>query len=310
MRWVVPGMVPEGVALLAGKPKLGKSWLAMGLCVAVASGGVAFGNVRVEKGSALYLALEDNERRLQFRLKKILARTEVPDGLHYSVECPRLDEGGVEAVEGWLRSRPDARLVVIDTLAKIRPRQRRGANAYQEDYEALEALLPLAARHNVAVLVVHHLRKMAASDPLDEVNSSIGLTGGVEKEVTQDVLFAPIVLEEHVGKLYRAFIGSGAIGFLRHAEIATKLIQAQDHAANRIEPLREGHSWLPQVHAPEGHLEEGPGYGAAIVRCHSEVAIQLHVESALIAVEPKRLLATSWSNFDFPRCEHPEPSVA
>ena len=180
VRWVVPGMVPEGVALLAGKPKLGKSWLALGLCVAVASGGVAFGNVRVEKGSALYLALEDNERRLQFRLKKILAGTEAPDGLHYSVECPRLDEGGVEAVEGWLRSRPDARLVVIDTLAKIRPRQRRGANAYQEDYEALEALLPLAARHNVAVLVVHHLRKMAASDPLDEVNSSIGLTGGVD----------------------------------------------------------------------------------------------------------------------------------
>lgn len=127
VRWVVPGMVPEGVALLAGKPKLGKSWLAMGLRVAVASGGVAFGNVRVEKGSALYLALEDKERRLQFRLKKILARTEVPDGLHYSVECPRLDEGGVEAVEGWLRSRPDARLVVIDNLAKIRPRQRRGA---------------------------------------------------------------------------------------------------------------------------------------------------------------------------------------
>jgi len=180
VRWVVPGMVPEGVALLAGKPKLGKSWLALGLCVAVASGGVAFGNVRVEKGSALYLALEDNERRLQFRLKKILAGTEVPNRLHYSIECPRLGEGGVEAIERWLRSRQDARLVVIDTLAKIRPRQRRGANAYQEDYEALEALLPLAARHNVAILVVHHLRKMAASDPLDEVNSSIGLTGGVD----------------------------------------------------------------------------------------------------------------------------------
>jgi hypothetical protein len=180
VRWVVPGMVPEGVALLAGKPKLGKSWLALGLCVAVATGGVAFGNVHVEKGSALYLALEDNERRLQFRLKKILARSKVPEGLHYSIECPRLGDGGVEAIESWLRSRPDARLVVIDTLAKIRPRQRRGANAYQEDYEALEALLPLAARYNVAVLVVHHLRKLAASDPLDEVNSSIGLTGGVD----------------------------------------------------------------------------------------------------------------------------------
>ena len=180
VRWVVPGMVPEGVALLAGKPKLGKSWLALGLSVAVASGGVAFGNVGVEKGSALYLALEDNERRLQFRLQKVLAGTRVPEGLHYSIECPRLDEGGVDAIEGWLSSRPDSRLVVIDTLAKIRPRQRRGANAYQEDYEALEALLPLAARHNVAILVVHHLRKMAASDPLDEVNSSIGLTGGVD----------------------------------------------------------------------------------------------------------------------------------
>jgi DNA-binding transcriptional ArsR family regulator len=172
--------VPEGVALLAGKPKFGKSWLALGLCVAVASGGVAFGNVRVERGASLYLALEDNERRLQFRLEKFLAGTEAPDGLHHSVECPCLDEGGVKAIEDWLGSRPDARLVVIDTLAKIRPRQRRGANAYQEDYEALEALLPLAARYNLAVLVVHHLRKMAAADPLDEVNSSIGLTGGVD----------------------------------------------------------------------------------------------------------------------------------
>ena len=130
VRWIVPGIVPEGVALLAGKPKLGKSWLALGLFVAVASGVVAFGTVRVEKGAALYLALEDNDRRLQFRLAKILARAEVPDGLHYSIKCPRLDEGEVEAIEDWLSSRPDARLVVIDTLAKIRPRQRRGANTY------------------------------------------------------------------------------------------------------------------------------------------------------------------------------------
>ena len=74
------GMVPEGVALLAGKPKLGKSWLALGLCVAVASGGVAFGNVRVEKGSALYLALEDNERRLQFVSRRSLPGPRYPTG--------------------------------------------------------------------------------------------------------------------------------------------------------------------------------------------------------------------------------------
>jgi AAA domain len=93
--------------------------------------------------------------------------------------CPRLDEGGLEAVAGWLENHPDARLIVLDTLAKIRPRAA-GRNIYQEDYEALETLLPLAAEHNAAIAVVHHLRKQSAADPLDEINSSIGLTGGVD----------------------------------------------------------------------------------------------------------------------------------
>jgi len=179
VRWVVPGILPEGVALLAGKPKLGKSWLALGLCVAVAAGGYTLGNVPVERGSALYLALEDNERRLQSRFGKVLSQAEPPTGLDYTTLCPRLDEGGLEAVAGWLENHPDARLVVFDTLAKIRPRAA-GKNVYQDDYEALETLLPLAAEHNAAIVVVHHLRKQSAADPLDEINSSIGLTGGVD----------------------------------------------------------------------------------------------------------------------------------
>jgi len=179
VRWVVPGILPEGVALLAGKPKLGKSWLALGLCVAVAAGGYALGSVPVERGAALYLGLEDNERRLKSRLGKVLSRAEPPTGLDYATFCPRLDEGGLEAVAGWLENYPDARLVVVDTLAKIRPRAA-DKNIYQEDYQALEALLPLAAEHNAAIVVVHHLRKQSAADPLDEVNSSIGLTGGVD----------------------------------------------------------------------------------------------------------------------------------
>ena len=85
---------------------------------------------------------------------------------------PKLDEGGVEALSAWLRERPDARLVAVDTLAKIRPRTR-GQNVYQEDYAALEELLPLAAEHRVAIVVVHHTRKMAAADPLDEITLSI-----------------------------------------------------------------------------------------------------------------------------------------
>ena len=178
VRWGVRGLLPEGVTLLAGKPKLGKSWLALGLCVAVAASGVALGARQVEQGDVLYLALEDNRRRLHKRLGKMLCGP-APDGLEIATSWPKLDEGGVEALGAWLGEHPEARLVAVDTLAKIRPRTR-GQNIYQEDYAALEQLLPLAAEHKVAIMVVHHTRKMAAADPLDEVSGSTGLTGGVD----------------------------------------------------------------------------------------------------------------------------------
>ncbi len=178
-RWVVPDVLPEGLSLLAGKPKKGKSWMALGMCEAVAAGGVAFGTRRVEQGDTLYLALEDNHKRLQKRLKKVLNGAPAPDRMHLHTEWPRLDEGGSERLDEWLTAHRQARLVVIDTLAKIR-RPASGANVYAEDYAALEKLLPLAAKHGVAIVVVHHLRKMAASDPMDEISSSTGLTAGVD----------------------------------------------------------------------------------------------------------------------------------
>lgn len=183
VREIVPGVMPEGVILFAGKPKLGKSWLALGLCVAVASGGAAFGEIPVEQGDALYLALEDNRRRINKRLGKILLGSDPPESLSIAVEARRLDEGGVEQVEAWLSEHPDARLVVVDTLAKIRPVQR-GNSVYAEDYGALERLIPLAAQYSVTILVVHHMRKMAAADPLDEISGSTGLSGGVDGIMT------------------------------------------------------------------------------------------------------------------------------
>jgi hypothetical protein len=178
-RWVVPDVLPEGLSLLVGKPKKGKSWMALGMCEAVATGGVAFGTRRVEQGDALYLALEDNHKRLQKRLKKVLNGAPAPDRMHIHTEWQRLDEGGAERLDEWLTDHPEARLVVIDTLAKIRPSVR-GSNIYTEDYAALEKLLPLAAKHGVAIIVVHHLRKMGAADPMDEISSSTGLTAGVD----------------------------------------------------------------------------------------------------------------------------------
>ena len=177
--WIVPGILPEGATILAGKPKLGKSWLALGIAAAVAAGGVALGKERVEQGSVFYLALEDNLRRLQSRLRKLLHDGAAPNRLELVTQWPRLDDGGLEALEEWLIAHPDARLVIVDTLEKIRGK-RAGKNPYGEDYQAVEPLLSSAARHNVAVLIIHHLRKQGAEDPLDEVSGSTGLTGGVD----------------------------------------------------------------------------------------------------------------------------------
>ena len=180
VRWAVPGIVPEGVTLLAGKPKLGKSWLTLDLGVAISTGGVALGTKRAEQGECLYLALEDNRRRLQRRLDKLLSGRAAPAGFHLALAWPRLDEGGAEALDEWLEAHSDTRLVVVDTLKKVRSRASGNRNVYDVDYEALEPLLPLAAEHGAAIVVVHHTRKLGADDPLDEISGSTGLSGGVD----------------------------------------------------------------------------------------------------------------------------------
>ena len=180
VKWAVPGVLPEGVTVLGGKPKIGKSWVGLGLCIAVAAGGYALGKIPVEKGRALYLGLEDNRRRFQRRLKKMLPDGKAPADLELCTEWPRQDEGGVVALQRWIDRRPDTRLVVVDTLKKFRPRDGGNRSLYDVDYEALEPLLPLAAEYGVAILVVHHLRKLEAADPLDMLSGSTGLSGGVD----------------------------------------------------------------------------------------------------------------------------------
>src|SRR5215211_729284 len=180
VRWVVPDILPEGVTFLAGKVKMGKSWMSLALCVAVASGGVALATKRVEQGEVLYLALEDHQRRLQERMRKLLPGGTAPEGLHIAVEWPRADEGGVEHLGGFLSEHPDTRLVVVDTFARFKTRATGRRTQYDEDRDAVDPLGPIAADHNVAILLVHHLREAESEDPLDMIHGSAGLTGGVD----------------------------------------------------------------------------------------------------------------------------------
>jgi hypothetical protein len=180
VRWAVPGLIAEGVNLLAGPPKVGKSWLSLGLALSVAAGTPALGSVEVEAGPVLYLALEDTGRRLKSRVGKILGGRPGPPGLTLSTTCPPLPEGGANAIADWLQRHPAARLVVIDVFAKVRGRAMSTVSAYDADYAALGYVKALADKYGVAVIVVHHVRKMASEDFLEAISGTNGLAGAAD----------------------------------------------------------------------------------------------------------------------------------
>jgi hypothetical protein len=179
-RWAVPHLLPEGVSVLAGAPKLGKSWLALDVALSVPLGGMALGKLKVEPGLCLYLALEDTDRRLQQRLDTLMPNGDAPEGLHIATTWPTLPEGGMAHLRQWLTDHPDARLVVIDTLAKIRGPVFGMQNQYAADYEAISQIKKISDEFGIAFLVIHHTRKMAAEDPLDMVSGTNGITGAAD----------------------------------------------------------------------------------------------------------------------------------
>jgi hypothetical protein len=178
-RWAVKGLIPQGVTFIAGPPKLGKSIFALNIAVAVAEGGRALSHFEVEPGSVLVLALEDGERRIQARLRQ-LTGGKVSSRLEIATEWPRLDQGGLEAIDAWIALHPDARLILVDTLKMIRPTTNgHNRNAYDVDYEAIQPLTKIASQR-VPLCIIHHTRKAIAEDPLATVSGSYGLTGAAD----------------------------------------------------------------------------------------------------------------------------------
>lgn len=186
LRYVIPGYLAEGATLLAGKPKLGKSWLVLDWCISVAIGGYAMGKVKCEEGDVLYAALEDNPRRLQRRMRQVMQEKETwPQRLTLRTLMRRLGEGqekdgAIFEIKQWASEVENPRLVVIDTLAKVRPFAKANDKPYESDYNAVEPFLKLASDLQIAIVIVHHTRKMDADDPLDQVSGTTGLTGGVD----------------------------------------------------------------------------------------------------------------------------------
>ena len=178
IRYTVSSYIAEGLTVLAGAPKIGKSWMALNIAVAVAGDRPAFGSVPCQHGDVLYLALEDNLRRLQGRLLK--TGVDAPERLTFCTDWPTLADGAVAQIKTWAEQANNPTLVIVDVLAKVRDAANGRDSAYDGDYRTLTGLQALAGRIGLAIVAVQHTRKMDADDPFDSVSGTRGLTGAAD----------------------------------------------------------------------------------------------------------------------------------
>lgn len=180
--WVVSGLLPEGLTLFAARPKIGKSWMALNISVCITHGLDIFETMRGEQGDVLYLALEDQQRRLKSRYEQMTAPHH-HNGAHrlsLTTACPRLSMGGEEFIEKWVKNSENPRMVVVDTVGKVRPRRGKSDDQYSDTYDDMTLLKELADDLSIGVLGIHHTRKTAADDALEEVLGSTGFTGAAD----------------------------------------------------------------------------------------------------------------------------------
>ncbi|MBF0185324.1 MAG: AAA family ATPase [Magnetococcales bacterium] len=181
VEWCVTGLLSTpGVYLMAGAPKAGKSWLCLHLLLSVAYGRRVFGSLFAAQGTALYVSLEDHQRRLQNRISQV-CHDQPTGNVHFALEWPRIDQGGVDLLDKWLTRHLGTRLVILDTLARIKPPRGRNGDLYAEDYQTVASFKALAEKHSVTVLIVHHTRKMVDHEsPANEISGTTGLAGGCD----------------------------------------------------------------------------------------------------------------------------------
>ena len=174
--FLVDELIPEGLHILAGAPKIGKSWLALWLCLCVSQGQPLW-NFAVTQGEVLYLSLEDSFQRIQTRLFDLTE--DAPPTLHFAIMADTLKHGLEQQIEQFLAEHPNTKLVVIDTLQRVRSAGS-DSNLYANDYQDIGLLKKLADKRHIAILLIHHLRKLHDDDPMNMISGSTGLSGAAD----------------------------------------------------------------------------------------------------------------------------------
>ena len=181
--YIVDKILPPGVTLLCGHQKIGKSWLALKLCLC-ATRGVDLWGYKTKHCKALYCCLEDTRKRIRKRYDALVKAAEelqetAPAGwLDFRFQCPKLDNGLVEELEQYVGDNPECKLIVIDTLLMITPRM--NDSPYANDYNNIVALKKFADKYEIAIVLIHHTRKLKAADPFDEILGTTGLNGAAD----------------------------------------------------------------------------------------------------------------------------------
>ena len=174
--FLVDELIPEGLHILAGAPKIGKSWLALWLCLCISQGQPLW-NFATTQGEVLYLSLEDSFQRIQTRLFDLTE--DAPPTLHFAIMADTLKRGLEQQIEQFLTEHPTTKLVVIDTLQRVRSAGG-DINLYANDYQSVGLLKQLADKHHIAILLIHHLRKLHDDDPMNMISGSTGLSGAAD----------------------------------------------------------------------------------------------------------------------------------
>ena len=171
---VIENLLYTGAYILAGAPKIGKSFLVAQIAHYVSTGQDLWG-YKVHQGTVLYLALEDDESRLQRRMFRMFG-VEGTSSLHFATSAKMIGSGLDEQLEKFVREHSDTKLIIVDTLQKVREMVSDNYS-YSSDYEVIGKLKQFADRHGVCILIVHHTRKQPAGDSFEKISGTTGLSG-------------------------------------------------------------------------------------------------------------------------------------
>lgn len=176
--WIIKGILRSGLYILAGAPKVGKSFLVGQIAYHVSTGRPLWG-YPVHRSPVLYMALEDDHQRLQERMFRMFGVESTKD-LYFSISAKNLREGLEEQITGFVKDHPGTRLIIIDTLKKIRPGDD-DTYSYARDYADMTQLKKIADDNGICLLLVHHTRKKEdESDAFNTVSGTNGLTGAAD----------------------------------------------------------------------------------------------------------------------------------